>query len=115
MTVVGNSRAIHRRNAAVPVEYRRGANQDGRMRAGLMSWFVPRFARRDRSPLKRRAPGSRRAAFEALEPRYAPATLGLGIRVLDDNGGVPGAPRTTPLTVGEIFWVQVMAEDQRAN
>jgi hypothetical protein len=56
----------------------------------------------------------RRTGFEALEPRYAPATLGLGIRVLDDNAGTPGNPRTTPLQVGEIFWVQVLAEDQRA-
>jgi hypothetical protein len=57
---------------------------------------------------------SRRTLFEALEPRYAPATLGMGIRVLDDNAGVPGAPRTTPIQVGETFWVQVLAEDQRA-
>jgi hypothetical protein len=55
----------------------------------------------------------RQVMLEALEPRYAPATLGLGIRVLDDVGGTPGGPRTTPLQVNDTFWIQVLAEDQR--
>lgn len=72
------------------------------------------MGRRPQPPGARRNPPRRRTVFETLEPRYAPATLGLGIRVLEDNAGVPGAERTTPIQVGETFWVQVLAEDQRA-
>jgi hypothetical protein len=106
------------RQARQVVETPAGSDQDGGMGSGkqsFVSWFASRWfggARAPQRPARVRA--SRRTIFESLEPRYAPATLGLGIRVLDDNAGVPGAPRTTPLTVGEIFWVQVLAEDQRA-
>lgn len=82
-----------------------------------MIWFAPRSAARRQPRNKPLVSGRkrRRSTFEALEPRLALATLGLGLRVLDDNAGAPGAPRTAPLEVGDIFWVEVLAEDQRAN
>lgn len=87
----------------------------GRGKQSLIGRLVSQWFGLGREPVRpARASLPRRTSFEALEPRYALATLGLGIRVLDDNAGVPGAARTTPLQVGEIFWVQVLAEDQRA-
>ena len=54
--------------------------------------------------------------FEPLEPRLALATLGLGIRVLENNANnTPGVERTAPLEVGKIYWVEVLAQDIRAG
>jgi hypothetical protein len=87
----------------------------GRGKQSLIDRLAWRWFGLGRAPARpAAAAASRRIDFESLEPRYAPATLGLGIRVLDDNAGTPGSPRTTPITVGETFWVQVLAEDQRA-
>src|SRR4051794_37279982 len=61
----------------------------------------------------RRPPGRRPLGVESLESRYAMAALGLGVTVLNDNAGTPGAARTAPLTVGDTFWVQVRAQDIR--
>ena len=81
-----------------------------------MRLFAAWQASKGRTPLKTASsPTARRVLFEPLEPRLALATLGLGIRVREDDNGVPGAERTTPLIVGSSYWVEVIAEDQRAG
>ncbi|MEX0679071.1 MAG: SdrD B-like domain-containing protein [Pirellulales bacterium] len=75
---------------------------------------------------RKRALGARcfRPRFEALESRALLAILGLDIQLLLDVGGQPGAAFSDaadlvhgadkPLEVGDFFWVQVLAWDQRA-
>jgi hypothetical protein len=57
--------------------------------------------------------------LEVLESRHmlatTPATLGLGIRLLADNGTPTPGAEISSLTVGETFWVEVFVEDQRTN
>ena len=59
--------------------------------------------------------------MEPLELRLAPAVLGLDIRLLSDIDGSPGAPLSEardlihgPVEEGQIFWVEVLAWDDRA-
>jgi hypothetical protein len=76
------------------------------------------------APAKRAARAGFRPRLEALEARALLAILGLDIQLLADNGGQPGAPFSNasdlvhgsamPLEVGDFFWVQVVAWDQRA-
>lgn len=79
-----------------------------------------------RSATAKRRAGARpfRPRFEALEERAMLAILGLDIQLLQDNAGQPGAPFSNvtdlvhgsalPLEVGDFFWVQILAWDQRA-
>lgn len=77
-----------------------------------------------RQPANRAADaGYFRPRLESLEPRAMLAILGLDIQLLLDNAGQPGAPFSDvadlvhgadkPLEVGNFFWVQVLAWDQR--
>src|SRR5437868_10862469 len=60
--------------------------------------------------------GRRRTFFEPLEPRLAPANLGLGIYLLADKGGVPDtSAQLTQVTTGQPFWIEVIAEDKRSK
>ncbi len=71
------------------------------------------FSRR-RTPLAVRAL-PRRLQAETLEERRLLATLGIDIRFLTDNGGLPGIELQSPILRGEPFWVDVRVQDVRVG
>jgi len=77
-----------------------------------MGSFRPRSA--PAAVPSQRQPRYAKVGCEQLEPRHMMATLGMGINLFADNGGVPGAEIET-VTVGQSFFVDVLVEDQRTG
>jgi hypothetical protein len=43
------------------------------------------------------------------------AVLGMGVRLMADGGSAPAAEELATIQVGQVFWVEVLVDDQRAG